>query len=230
MIMLHLIGIGPGDPELLTVKAARLLKEADVIYVPQSREDGRSVARTIIAPYANDSTVEMAFVPMRQDRSLALSQYQKLADLIVERAKKGLKQVFVTLGDPMVYSTALYLSEHVAMQGVTYEFVPGIPSFIAAANCAGISLGSGRESFVVTTMPAEEKILLTLANNYDAVVIMKINKKMPVLLDYIQHHAPKSAVLVHRLGMKDEQVFDFTEGTFPEDIGYLSTAVIRQRG
>lgn len=228
--MLHLIGIGPGDPELLTIKAARLLKEADVIYVPQSREDGRSVARTIIAPHANAEAVEMAFVPMRQDRSLALSQYEKLANLVVERDKQGLRQVFVTLGDPMVYSTALYLSEQVAAKGVPYEFVPGIPSFIAAANCAGISLGSGRETFVVATMPADAESLFSLTSRYDAVVIMKINKKMPVLLEYMKRHSPRSAVLVHRLGMEDEQVFDFTECSFPEGVGYLSTAVIRQRG
>ena len=60
-----LLGIGPGDPELITVKAARIMAEADLVYVPQSNDQGRSVAETIIAPYAHTAKLRFAFVPPR---------------------------------------------------------------------------------------------------------------------------------------------------------------------
>lgn len=226
--MIHLVGIGPGDPELLTVKASRLLQEADIIYVPQSREDGRSVARDIIAPYGDENKIEMVLVPMREDRSIALNQYKKFAAIMAERDKESLCQVFVTLGDPMVYSTAKYLSDELGRLGVAYKYTPGIPSFAATANFAGVSLGTGRESFAVVTMPDNLEKLETLVLQHDTLVIMKINKKMPILMDYVNKNAPKTAIMAHRLGMQGEELFDLAKGSLPDNIGYLSTAIIRK--
>lgn len=229
--MIYLIGIGPGDPELLTVKAVRLIGQAHVVYVPQSREDGRSVAIKIIAPYADTAKIHMVHVPMRSDRSDVLGKYRALAATMAERAQEGQSQVFVTLGDPMLYSTAQYLAQELENLGLPYEYVPGIPSFVAAASHTRMPLAAQRESCAVITMPEEVDQLAQWAAQHDVLVIMKINKKMPVLLEYVKKYAPQTALLAHRLGMGDgEEVFELTKETgMPEGVGYLSTAIVRQK-
>lgn len=226
--MIYLVGIGPGDPELLTVKAARLIKKADIVYVPQSRHDGRSVAEKIIEPYVSPETVCMVHFPMNSDRKEVKANYNKLASSMAEKDKKGLVQVFVTLGDPAIYSTAHYLGQELAALGTACESVPGIPSFGLAANRSGLALGSGRENIGIITMPDSVDALAREALAHDALVIMKVNKKLPVLLEFVQKYSPESAMLTHCLGMENEAIFNLLHDAVPLDsIGYFSTALIR---
>lgn len=229
--MIHLIGIGPGDPELLTIKAARLLGEADIVYVPQSNAEGRSVAEGIIAPHANPETIRYAAISMRSAKRGTDPAYSRLAGEIADHAAQGLKVVYVSLGDTLLYSTAQYLGRELDALGARYAYVPGIPAFTAAASHSGIHLASGREGLMVHVMPETVEKLAELAATCTTMALMKVNKRVPVLMEYIKRHTPDRAVLLHRIGLEGEAAYELKPSSeMPEDIGYLSIAIIRQKG
>ncbi len=226
--MIYLVGIGPGDPELLTLKAARVLREADVVYVPQSRDAGSSVAEMIISPHVDREKVCFVHTPMRQDRKEVLENYRRLAG---ELAESGAQRtlVFVTLGDATCFSTAQYVADELEALAVPYEYVPGISSFSAAASYTRTPLIIGRESMAVHVMPDSPAQLDELTSRTSTLILMKIDKKVPLLLDFMKRHTFEKAILVYKLGLPGEKVFDLTKpDEIPEGIGYLSTAILKR--
>lgn len=227
--MIHLIGIGPGDPELLTLKAARLLGEADVIYVPQSNYEGRSVADVIIAPHADPEKIQYVAISMRSPERGSDPAYARLAGQIAAHNAAGRRVVYVSLGDTLLYSTAQYLGRELDALGAGHEYVPGIPSFVAGASRMGIPLASGREGMLMHVMPDSAARLDELAACGETVVLLKVNKRMPVLMEYVRTRKPVTAALLHRIGLDGESAHDLTASTeMPEDIGYLSVAIIKR--
>ena len=227
--MIHLIGIGPGDPELLTIKAARLLSEADIIYVPQSNDAGRSVADVIIAPHAAAGKIRHAAISMRSPERGTDPAYAKLAAEMAAQAAGGLKLAYVSLGDTLLYSTAQYLGRELEALGAPHAYVPGIPSFTAAASFCGIPLASGREGLMVHVMPDSVEKLAELAACCETLALLKVNKRLPLLLEYIRRHNPSRAALLHRIGLDGETAFELTASSkLPENIGYLSIAIIKR--
>lgn len=227
--MIHIIGIGPGDPDLLTLKAARLLREADSIYVPRSNDSGRSVADAIIAPHAGSGTIRHVTVSMRSDKRGADPAYATLAGEMAREAQRGLRVVYANIGDTLLYSTGQYLGRELSSLGAPYEYVPGIPSFTAAASLAGIPLASDKEGLFITAMPDTTEALAGLTAIAETVVLLKVYTRLPVLADYVRVHKPVTAVLLSRIGLEDERCFDLTAASdTPEGIGYLSIAILRQ--
>ncbi|HDR73529.1 MAG TPA: cobalt-factor II C(20)-methyltransferase [Methanoculleus sp.] len=130
------VGLGPGDPELLTVRAVRLLKEADAVFVPGE------VARAIVAPYRTDATV-LDF-PMTDDESRIRRCMEENAETIAPAARRGLA-VFGLLGDPHFFGTASRLCAvlHERHPEIAYRTVPGISAITAFASAAGIDVNGG---------------------------------------------------------------------------------------
>ena len=228
--MIHLVGIGPGDPELLTIKAARLLGEADIIYVPQSNSEGRSVSDGIIAPHANPDKIRHVAISMRSPERGTDPAYARLAGEIAENALQGRRVVYVSLGDSLLYSTAQYLGRELDRIGVSHEYVPGIPSFTAAASYGRIPLAAGREGLMVHVMPDSLEKMAELASCGATMALLKVNKRMPVLMEYIRRYTPARAVLLHRIGLNNEAAYELNASSeTPEDVGYLSIAIIRRQ-
>lgn len=230
--MVYLMGIGPGDPELITVKAARLLKKADIVYVPQSSGAGRnarSVADGIVLPYAVQHKIRYVEVNMRHgSKAGTLEIYSRLAEEIALLVKAGKEVVFVSIGDSLLYSTAQYLGRELMARQVPHEYVPGIPAFIAAASHSGVPLAGGRDGLLVTVMPESIAELDELLARSDSLILMKINKRLPLLLDYVRQRKPGTARLLYRIGLDDEAAYDLTEpGEMPEAVGYLSIAILK---
>ena len=228
--MVYLLGVGPGDPGLITVKAASVLREADIIFVPQSNFEGRSVAENIIAPYAQKSKISFVVVPMTKDRGLIEKAYARVADIIESYEARGQMVACVTLGDSMFYSTAHHIGARLQARSVPHEYLSGIPSFVEAANRLGLCLAVGRERTLTAPMPESVEETAALAAANDSVVFMKINKRLPVLMEYVKQYQPMVARLVHRAGLHDERIIDLVAAqAMPEGIGYLSLAIIRAR-
>lgn len=231
MASLYLVGIGPGDPELVTVKAVRLLQSADIIYVPQSNAGGRSVAEQIIAPYADREKLRPSYFPMVMDADEELDRrYTELAREVADNLTTGLNVVYVTLGDSMLYSTAQYLGSRLKKLGIRPEYVAGIPSYVACANRTGISLGEKSESFIVARMPESAEEVEKLTEQFPTVVLMKISKRVTALLEYVNQHRPDVAVLIHRLSLDGEEIIDLRQKSeISESVGYLSVAIIKKK-
>ena len=135
----------------------------------------------------------------------------------------------MSIGDTLLYSTGQYLGRELSGLGARYAYVPGIPTVTAAASRAGMALASGREGLLVTAMPDTLEKLEQLAACAETLALLKVNKRLPVLMDFIRAHKPAGAVLLHRLGLEGEGCFDLTtDQDMPRDIGYLSIAIVRR--
>src|SRR3989338_4834424 len=149
---LYGVGIGPGDPKLLTLKAKDALEKADTIFAPKGSDEGISVARKIIEQVieGKKTYVELTF-PMTKDKNLLRKYWKKAAQRIAGEIKKGKQAAFVTLGDPFIYSTYIYLLKMLKQDfpNIDVETIPGISAFNAAASRASFSLLEGKEKMAV---------------------------------------------------------------------------------
>ena len=109
--------------------------------------------------------------------------------------------------------------------------MPGIPAFIAAASFSGVHLASGREGLMIHVMPDTVEKLAHLASCCNTMALMKVNKRVPVLMEDIRRYVPARTVLLHRIGLDGEAAYELTPSSeVPEDIGYLSIVIITQKG
>ncbi|WP_232508010.1 precorrin-2 C(20)-methyltransferase [Desulfobacula toluolica] len=148
------VGVGPGDPELITVKAVRVIKEADIIFTAASTKNTYSLAVEIASPYiSSDASIEKLFFPMSKDVKEVESAWIKNASQIAQVLKQGKKAVFLTLGDPTTYSTFGYILKKMkcVMPDANIETIPGITSFHAASARLNRILVEGEESLLVTS-------------------------------------------------------------------------------
>jgi precorrin-2/cobalt-factor-2 C20-methyltransferase len=167
------IGVGPGDPELITMKAVHILAKADVVAVPESSREKGSVAWDIARPYLRDG-VEMLSLTFPMIRDVAAKQKirEENARLIHDKLEKGLTVAFLTLGDPMLYSTYIYLLENLIPLGISIETIPGIYSFAAISNLLNMPLVKGDEKLAVISSLDEATWVSLQA--FDTIVCMKV--------------------------------------------------------
>lgn len=230
---LYGVGVGPGDPELITLKAKRILtQEADVIAIPVTDGEKESLALTIVGG-AMELTAErmMLQFPMSRDRQVLEENWEQAALKIREQLDKGRNVAFITLGDPSIYSTFRYIQKKVAKDGYAIEIVPGVPSFCAAAAKAGVSLGEERETIAIVPSPNDCSDIDNIVNDFDTTILMKVSKTLPKIKALLESHGLLDhSVLVSRCGMKDESIdFDW-HSKAPQDISYFSTMIIRKGG
>ena len=133
--ILYGIGVGPGDPELLTLKALRILRESDVIAIPSESKEACVAYQIALGACPELERKELLPIPMPMTKDAAALEcsHEAAASAIAEQLEQGRQVAFVTLGDPTVYSTYLYIHRKIAGMGYETAIVSGIPSFCAAA-------------------------------------------------------------------------------------------------
>ena len=155
---LYGLGVGPGDPELLTVKAFRKLKEAPVIAYPKKRKGSKSYAQRIIDVYITPGEKEMLGLvfPMTKDPVILEREWSNTVELVWEKLKSGKDVAFVTEGDPLLYSTFIHMMNLFKERHpeVKIQTVPGISSINGAASRLGIALAEGDDH--VAIIPARD--------------------------------------------------------------------------
>jgi precorrin-2 C20-methyltransferase len=224
------VGVGPGDPELLTVKAVKVIQAADVIIAPQTEKKEDSTALTIAKPFlkADVAIVKMVF-PMVFNHTALSAAWEDNKNTLLKLLAAGKKVIFLTLGDPMFYSTYIYIFQLLENCGYPIETIPGVPAFCAIGSKLGYPLAEGDDilSIIPATVP-EEKLdrVLTMADN---VVLMKVYKNCQQVVAKLQQHGlADHAVMISRCGLDDEQIVldikDIGEGK----INYLSTILARR--
>lgn len=242
-IQLTAVGLGPGDPELLTVKGLRTIEAADVIFAPRSRDGEASralqIARTWIDP-GRQQVVPLT-IPMQRDPVLAAAAYHALAVAIgaqlSERAAlspQGVARgVYLLLGDPLLYGTftTLWAELATACPLVTVAIVPGITSFAAAAARVGFPLSAGDERLAILPAPAEAGELRELCARFETVVLMKVGRALPQLVAVLDELALLAgAVYAERLGMPDERIVRDVGSLRAYEAPYLSLLIVRRGG
>ena len=215
------VGVGPGDPELLTMKAVRVLREADVIVVPDSNGSDKA-ALNIAKDYLNGKELRFVKTPMVRDRSVLEDAYAQAAAQICSLLDQGKQVAFLTLGDPTIYSTYMNVHEKVLQQGYAVEIVPGVPSFCAAAARLNRSLCQGDEPLLVVPASHNPEALMDVPANK---VFMKAGRS---ILDLKQALADRDmlegASMVENCGMASERIYP-SFADLNEPSGYFSLVI-----
>lgn len=217
MSILYGIGVGPGDPELLTLKAIRILETADIIACPA--KDGKPGTAYDIAkkacPGIGEKEILALDFPMKKD---GLEEAHKsAANQIIEKLEKGCDVAFLTLGDTSFYSGFYYIAGHITEAGYTAEIISGIPSFCAVSAKLTIPLALGDEPVLIS--PGEYR-------PFDGTqVIMKAGSRLKELKAEISRNG-KTAYLVENCGMPDERICRGLE-EIPDNAGYFSMLVVK---
>ncbi len=213
---LYAIGVGPGDPELLTLKAVRTIRNVDVIASPA--KDGKpgvayGIAVSAVPEISDKETVTLDF-PMTKD-SLT-EAHDEVVRKLTEILSEGKNIGFLTLGDPSFYSTFSYVSEAVMKKGYDVEVINGVPSFAAVAARLRISLAVDEGSVLITSGEYSEY--------RGTLVIMKAGSKLKELKDLIIRSGRK-AYLVENCGMENERIYKGID-EMPDRTAYFSIVVV----
>lgn len=226
------LGVGPGDPDLLTVKAYKILQGADVIITPTKKMGKPSIAYKIVESHIAPMTevVEMSFpmISLSEERETLKKQWKENADAIEEYLNAGKSVVFLTLGDPMVFSTYSYVMEFLLDREIEVVTLSGIPSFCNLAAQINVPLTQGEESLgvVAMTQPIEE--IRQILDAHKNVVIMKVSANNAVLAEELIARGLENAfVLVSNIGMENQTIIRDIE-VLKGKIPYLSTVLIKK--
>jgi len=223
------IGVGPGDPELMTVKAVKVLEGSDVVVVPQSDKTGRSIAGDIVKNYISEEKIHWHFFPMTGVKTDLDKRYDSLAETMADMVKGGKNVCYVTIGDTPIFSTFNYLRNRLIKTGIEMEMVPGVAAYSAGANEAALPLCEKDGSFCIVEMPDNPQEIDRLAGEFSSVVLMKVHKRLGTLLDYVKRAELEAAYLFHRVSLSDGRTYDLLkEDVEDEQAGYLSTAIIKK--
>ena len=222
------IGVGPGDPELLTLKGLRLLQAADCIAIPKTRGEAGSTALHIVEQFIEGKPLLELVLPMTRDQEVLRQAWADGAQAVMERLDAGQNVAFITLGDATLFSTLMYIFRPIKAAGYAWELVPGITAPSAAAARLGIGLADGTEDLAILAATADlAKVEQTIANHSNT-VLMKGAAQWPAIAEILQRQGvlDKTAA-VERCSMENERVFtDVSE--MPEDLSYFLTAIIRK--
>ena len=230
---LYGVGVGPGDPELITIKAQRLLQQAAVLCVPKSREEGESYVRSFVSHLIDPSRqqlLELVF-PMTKDRAVLEQHWEAALQQILVPLRSGLDVAFVTEGDPFIYSTFMHLHSLVRERHpvIPVEVIPGVSSINASAAAAGLPLVDGAERLVVLPATYEGEQLADVLRQFDTVVLLKVNRVFDRVLGVLEQLGlTDRAVYVRRCGSVEQEVVRDIRSLRGRDLDYLSLLIVKK--
>jgi precorrin-2/cobalt-factor-2 C20-methyltransferase len=230
---IYAVGVGPGDPELLTRKAERILRSVDVILAPVSNPAEASVALETIREFIDKDRQEVIVhqFPMTSDKSRLIPAWQEAAALIATHAEAERDVAFITIGDPLFYSTFIYLLRilHEQWPQIRIEIVPGISSISASAAQAGIPLAESEEKMAVIPATAGIEQIATALIQFETVVLLKVKPIFAEIMELLhQTGRERSTVFVERVGSARQKILtDFAEIS-AHSPDYLSLLIVKQ--
>jgi precorrin-2/cobalt-factor-2 C20-methyltransferase len=226
---LHGIGVGPGDPELLTLKAVRLIASCPVLAYP-APESGASLARTIAAPHVPAGRIECPVrLPIEIERHPAREAYDAGAELLAGHLSAGRDVALLCLGDPLFYGSYMYLHERLAAR-FECRIVPGVTSFAASAALSGHALAARADSVTVVPATLSDDEIERRIVAHDSLVFLKLGRHFARLKALLARHAlADDAVYVERAGMAGERRLPLAAATHDE-APYFSLVLVHRRG
>lgn len=232
MAIVYAVGVGPGDPELLTRKAERILRSVDVILAPVSNLTEASVALGTIREFIDEGRQEIIVhqFPMTSDRALLIPAWQGAAELIAAHAEAGRSVAFITIGDPLFYSTFIYLLRILREQWpqLPVEIVPGISSINAAAAEAALPLVEGDEKMVVIPATAGIEQIKTALATCETVVLLKVKPIYSEIVRLLRAAGrEQTTVFVERVGSLRQKVLTDFDEIAAHSPDYLSLMIIK---
>ncbi len=208
---LYAIGVGPGAPDLLTLRAAEILRRVPVIFSPLSAMGTTSraldVVRGLLDP-ARQQIVELTF-PMQKEQDELEGEWEEAADEIVEQLRRHGEGAFITIGDVSLYSTFIYVERLLAARypDLVIEMVPGIPSFSAMTALMGMPYGQGDDRIAILPATFGPERIGAVLRDFETVILMKVNRVLDEVLDTLERLGlTEHATFVTKCGMPDQEV------------------------
>lgn len=234
------IGVGPGDPELITVKAVKALKMVDVVSVPKAHAGTPSTAlgmiKHILEKRKNPPEVLELVFPMTKDEQEVKKLWAKNAGIVAQKVASGKVVAFITIGDPMFYSTFIYLLHSLRQKypRVKLEIIPGVTALTACAASAQIPLAEKEEVIAIIPSDLDSKLIEETAKHADNLVFMKCAHRFKDLVPILERASftkDATVALVRRCTMPEEKVIvgklgDVQGWEIPED--YFSIAIVKR--
>lgn len=201
---LYGIGVGPGDKELLTVKAVRAIENSDVVIAPSALEGGDSIALETAKEYIKEGT-EVVIKHFPMGKANRVSKVKEAYDFIEEKLREGKNVSFLTIGDPYIYSTYIHLLKHMEERGFEVETIAGIPSFCAAASIVDRTLVVGNNPLLILPAARVQDI-----KDEKYVVIMKVYKQEELVVNTLEEKG-FDYVYISRAGREGQVILDKKE-------------------
>jgi len=229
---LYGVGVGPGDPELITLKAIKILRRVEVVFAAASTKNNYSLAIRIASRHLGKGvSVEHLGFPMTRDKKILGDAWGKNAQKVAATLRDGKDAAFITLGDPMIYSTFTYLMRTIKERypDIPIEVIPGITSYQAGAAIAGQTLAESEESIAVISGSLGPERLKDVVGHVDTVVMLKVYRNYKEIVYALDELGLASnSILISRCGLDGEEVLqDLGEGS-DKDPPYLSLLLIRR--
>ena len=225
------IGLGPGDPELLTLKAIHTIQRADCIFVPKSDTKEDSLALEIVKDYVKGKRVIEQVYPMTKDKETLNTAWLKAAEEIHTEVKNGYDAVYLTLGDPMTFSTYIYLLRHLntMLPAQAIHTIPGITSYNAAACAANYPLLTGDERLAVIPVPKDITELRPILESFDTIVLMKVAKNLDEVVQLLEDmKLSENALFASYIGQKNAYLTCDIVSLKGSGRGYMSVLIVKR--
>jgi precorrin-2/cobalt-factor-2 C20-methyltransferase len=230
---LYGVGVGPGDPELLTLRGQRVLSQVPVIFVPKKSQQSESIARSIVAnltPEMEPKIVGMV-LPMLKDKERLKQYWHEAADTIWQYLKKGEDGAFVNVGDPLLYGTFIHIMETLQKSHpeIEVEVIPGVSSINAAAARTVFPLASDDDNIAIISGKREDKVIRETLENFDTLVFLKMNNVFDRLLTILEElNLTEKCVYVRRCTTQDEEIIRDIKKLKGEKVDYFSLLIVRK--
>jgi len=230
---LYGIGVGPGDPELITLKALKVLHRVPHIFAACSTKNSYSLALSIVRCHLNGAGIEHLPFPMSKDPEVLASAWEQNARRVLEVLATGSDAAFVTLGDPLTYSTFGYLLKTLKRldPGVGIVTIPGITSYSAAAALTHIPLTEGEESFYLVSGALGAAQLRGVIDKSDNIVILKTYRYFDEIFQVLEDmDLLDRTTCISRCGLEGETIIENLRDLKGRELPYLSMVIIKKKG
>lgn len=223
------LGIGPGDPELITLKALRLLQAAQVVAYP-APEQGDSLARSIVAPHLSGGQIEIAIrMPLSVERFPAQAVYDAAAEELGAHLQNGRNIAVLCEGDPFFYGSFMYLFGRLA-ERFPVEVVPGVSSLTACAAALGHPLAARNDVLSIIPAPLSDEEIAAKLQQTDAAAILKLGRHDVRILALLQRLGlTGQAHYIERATMATQRILPLCE-VDPQSVPYFAMILIHKKG
>lgn len=224
------IGVGPGDKELITIKAVKTIEKCGLVVFPKSSGNKNSTAYEIAKQYINKDCelMELSF-SMSKDIEERKKSRIEAVNKIAERLENGIDTAFLTLGDPTIFSTCMYALKGLKQIGFECELIPGVPSFCAVAARLLESLGEEESSFAVLSSSEDEKLMESVLNEFDSVVLMKASRNIVKIKEIIKNSGREMELRgISECGMPNEKIFKSMDEINQQSLSYFTTLLLKK--
>lgn len=233
------IGVGPGDPDLLTVKAVKAIQNADIIMCPASNKDRPSIALSVASPIIdkskNQEIVKLIF-PMTKDKDVLEQTWKKNAKIMAEKVLSGKNIVYLTVGDPYLYSTWIYMYKELTENYPKMEIsvIPGIVSMFTFASKVGVSIAEGAEKVAIIPSCYDLSSVKEIAKHSETMVFLKDGRYFDKVIEVLKESGfPDDSIFAigQDLGTENEIIRKMKLGEVNDDTlttKYFSILVVKR--